>query len=129
MKRFNHRGHRGTQENTPSGSTEVTGEIVEFYLLIENPVDSGFGFQSAITNQQCPYAGFQRRMGLLAAAVSSRRLTRVECGASRTVCGSSSTSSAIDFIASTKRSISSLDSLSVGSIISAPGTISGKAVV
>src|SRR5262252_2704906 len=73
--------------------------------------------------------GFQRSTGFLAAAVSSSRETRVVCGASSTVCGSSSTSCAIDFMASTKRSISSLDSLSVGSIIKAPGTINGNAVV
>ena len=74
-------------------------------------------------------AGFHRKTGFLAAAVSSNRETRVECGASSTVCGSSSTSSAIDFIASMNRSISYFDSLSVGSIMSAPGTINGNAVV
>jgi hypothetical protein len=74
-------------------------------------------------------AAFHRSTGFLAAAVSSSRETRVECGASSTVCGSSSTSSAIDFMASMNKSISSIDSLSVGSIISAPGTISGNAVV
>ena len=74
-------------------------------------------------------AGFQRRRASCAAAVSSSRETRVECGASSTICGSSSTSSAIDFMASMNKSISSIDSLSVGSIISAPGTISGNAVV
>lgn len=73
--------------------------------------------------------GFQRNTGFLAAAVSSNRETRVECGASSAICGSSFTSSAIDFIASMNKSISSLDSLSVGSIIRAPGTISGNAVV
>src|ERR1035438_10348444 len=82
--------------------------------------------KSAINNQ---LSGFQRNTGFLAAAVSSNRDTRVVCGASSTVCGSSSTSSAIDFIASINRSISSLDSLSVGSIMSSPGTISGNAVV
>src|SRR3984893_14330162 len=75
------------------------------------------------------FSGFQRSTGLRAAAVSSRREMRVLCGASSTNCGSSSTSSAIDFMASMNRSSSSLGSLSVGSIISAPGTISGNAVV
>src|ERR1700692_1827057 len=55
--------------------------------------------------------GFHRRIGFRAAAVSSSRETRVECGASSTVCGSSWTSSAIDFIASINKSISSFDSL------------------
>src|ERR1700680_1629561 len=75
------------------------------------------------------FPGFQRKIGFRAAAVSSSRETRVECGASSTSCGSSCTSSAIDVIASMNRSISSLDSLSVGSIIIAPGTINGNAVV
>ena len=73
--------------------------------------------------------GFHRKTGFLAAAVSSNRETRVECGASSTVCGSSSTSSAIDFMASMNKSSSSFGSLSVGSIMSAPGTIRGNAIV
>src|SRR5579872_720096 len=73
--------------------------------------------------------GFQRSTGLRAAVVSSMRETRVLCGALNTTSGVSSTSFAIDFMASMKRSSSSLDSLSVGSIISAPGTISGNDVV
>src|SRR5437588_1736751 len=75
------------------------------------------------------YTGFQRSTGLRAAAVSSSRQSRVECGASSTIWVSSSTSCAIDFIASMNKSSSALSSLSVGSIISAPGTISGNAVV
>jgi hypothetical protein len=87
----------------------------------------GFDNQESSLNHYT--AGFQRNTGFLAAAVSSSRETRVECGASSTVRGSSCTSSAIDFIASMNKSISSFDSLSVGSIIRAPGTINGKAVV
>src|SRR5215469_13923732 len=73
--------------------------------------------------------GLQRRMGLRAAVTSSRRLTRVECGAVLTISGFVAASSAIERIASTNRSHSCFDSDSVGSIISAPGTISGNAVV
>src|SRR5580765_1900591 len=133
MKRFNHRGHRGTQRNTTVGSTEVTGtggnQNSELRFQIEK-LGANRRLQSAIYNEICNsyQAGFHRRTGFLAAVVSSRRDTRVECGASSTVCVSSSTSRAIDFMASTNRSISSFDSLSVGSIIRAPGTISGKAV-
>src|SRR6202043_24897 len=58
--------------------------------------------------------GFQRRMGFRAAVTSSRRPTRVECGAVFTNSGCVAASSAIDFIASMKRSHSSLDSDSVG---------------
>src|SRR5215831_21316507 len=94
--------------------------------------------QKSLLHQQClksamvidnQFPGFHLSTGFLAAAVSSSLDTRVECGAACTICGSSSTSSAIDFMASMNRSISSFDSLSVGSIIMAPGTISGKAVV
>src|SRR5262249_29414411 len=74
-------------------------------------------------------AGVQRRIGLRAAPTSSRRRTRVECGAFFVISGVCAASSAIDFIASMKRSHSSFDSDSVGSIMSAPGTISGNAVV
>src|ERR1700691_2341969 len=74
-------------------------------------------------------AGFQRRIGLRAAATSSRRPTRVECGAVFTRSGVASASAAIERIAAMNRSPSCFDSDSVGSIIKAPGTISGKAVV
>src|SRR5437879_1028689 len=73
--------------------------------------------------------GFQRRMGLRAAPTSSRRPTRVECGAVFTRSGSAAASSAIERMASMNRSHSSLDSDSVGSIIMAPGTMRGNAVV
>src|SRR5207245_2614803 len=73
--------------------------------------------------------GFQRRTGLRAAPTSSRRPTRVECGAVFTKSGCVAASSAIERMASIKRSHSSLDSDSVGSIIIAPGTMSGNAVV
>src|SRR5580704_4908785 len=59
-------------------------------------------------SRRCPrYADFQRRIGLRAAAASS----------------------AMERIASMNKSHSCFDSDSVGSIIMAPGTISGKAVV
>src|SRR5215813_12500651 len=77
----------------------------------------------------CAWLGFQRNTGLRAAAVSSNRETRVVCGAVLTSSGSSSASSAIDFIASTNKLNSSRDSLSVGSIINAPCTTSGKETV
>src|SRR5208282_1529355 len=82
----------------------------------------GFGKNRAGSGGGRPYAfsGFHLSTGLRAAAVSSRREMRALCGASRTNCGSSSASSAIDFMASMKRSSSSFGSLSVGSIISAP---------
>src|ERR1700761_1488076 len=72
---------------------------------------------------------FQRSTGLRAALVSSRRGVRVGGGGEITSAGFSSTSRAIWRMASTNRSSSSRDSLSVGSIISAPGTISGNDVV
>ncbi len=74
-------------------------------------------------------AGFQRRIGLRAAATSSRRLMRVECGAVFTRLGVASASTAMERIASMNKSHSCFDSDSVGSIIIAPGTMSGKAVV
>ena len=55
--------------------------------------------------------------GLRFAVTSSRRPTGVVCGASRTICGSLSISSAISIMASTKRSSVANDSVSVGSII------------
>ncbi len=73
--------------------------------------------------------GFQRSTGLRAAPTSSSRPTRVECGAVFTSSGSLAASSAMERMASMNRSHSSFDSDSVGSIISAPGTIKGNAVV
>ncbi len=46
--------------------------------------------------------GFQRSTGLRAAVTSSKRETRVLCGAFSTVCGSFSHSSAMAFMASMK---------------------------
>src|SRR5262249_49347122 len=71
-------------------------------------------------------AGFHRSTGLRAAAASSSLPMRVLCGADLTSSGSASASRAIDFIASMNRSSSSRPSLSVGSIIIAPGATSGK---
>src|ERR1700752_1904036 len=85
--------------------------------------------QDSFLGGGCIFHGFQRRIGFRAAATSSRRPTRVECGAVFTRLGSSSVSAAIERIASMNKSHSSLDSDSVGSIIIAPGTISGNAVV
>src|SRR6267142_1766304 len=73
--------------------------------------------------------GFQRNTGFLAAPTSSRRPTRVECGAVFTNSGFVAASSAIERMASMKKSHSCRDSDSVGSIIMAPGTINGNAVV
>ena len=73
--------------------------------------------------------GFQRSTGLRAAATSSSREMRVLYGASAMISGFSSASCAIAFIASMNWSSSSFDSLSVGSIISAPCTTSGKLTV
>src|SRR6185312_15291930 len=92
----------------------------------EERLGSASGFRLQASDQ---VVGFHRRTGLRAAAVSSRRETRVECGAVLTSSGSPSTSWAIERIASRNKSSSSFDSLSVGSIIMAPGTISGNAVV
>src|SRR5262245_1570524 len=75
------------------------------------------------------YAGFHRRTGLRAAVTSSTRLVRVPCGAFLTICGSVSISLAIEIMASMNWSSSCLPSVSVGSIISAPWTISGKLTV
>src|SRR4029077_3425816 len=74
-------------------------------------------------------AGFQRKIGLRAAPTSSRRRTRVVCGAVFTISGFVAAFSARAFIASINKSHSSLDSDSVGSIIIAPATINGNAVV
>ena len=64
-----------------------------------------------------------------AAFTSSTRLVRVKCGAVFTVSGSVSISLAIEIMASMNRSSSRLPSVSVGSIIMAPRTISGKLTV
>src|SRR5579871_3425129 len=73
--------------------------------------------------------GFHRSTGRRAAVTSSTRLVRVVCGACSTSCGSVSTSFAMDAMASMNWSSSSLPSVSVGSIMSAPCTISGKLTV
>src|SRR5690606_40145230 len=49
--------------------------------------------------------GCQRRRGLRAAPASSKRLTRVRCGAVRTLSGSSAASRLLASIASTKASL------------------------
>src|SRR5262249_13830885 len=68
----------------------------------------------------------QRRFGCRAASVWSRRRTGVVTGASRINSGAVSASRAIWIIASQNWSRVSLDSVSVGSIMSASSTISGK---
>src|SRR5262245_26557617 len=70
--------------------------------------------------------GVQRITGMRAAFTSSSRLTMVVCGAS---CNSSGSSSVIRKSASAKPSSVSLLSVSVGSIISASGAVSGKYTV
>ena len=56
-----------------------------------------------------PRAYFQRKMGFRAAVTSSTRVVRVMCGAFSTVSGESSTSFAMEIMASMKRSSSSFD--------------------
>ena len=68
----------------------------------------------------------QRRRGFRAARTSSSRCTIVLWGAPVTFSGSRSASSAIRSIASTKLSRPASDSHSVGSIMRAPDTTSGK---
>jgi len=71
-------------------------------------------------------AGRHRSTGRRAARVSSSRATRVLWGASRTVAGSVRASSAMRSIAFANSSSVSRVSVSVGSIMSAPLTTSGK---
>src|SRR6516225_2006650 len=70
-----------------------------------------------------PHDAFQRSTGVLAARTSSGRLRPSVCGAS---CRKLASSSLIASRASAKASSVSLLSVSVGSIISASGTTSGK---
>src|SRR5262249_37216182 len=88
-----------------------------------------FGQRVLTGKSACTTYFFHLNTGLRAAVVSSRRPTRVECGAVFTSSGVVAASSAIERIASTNRSHSCFDSDSVGSIIIAPGTMSGNAVV
>ena len=67
-----------------------------------------------------------RRTGCFAARTSSSRRTGRPCGASFSSSGDSAASRAIACIASTKSSSRSFGSVSVGSIMSASGTTSGK---
>src|SRR5439155_17083789 len=73
--------------------------------------------------QQAAHYAFHRRMGSLAAWTSSGRLIGSVCGAS---CRTEASSSQIFKSASAKASKVSLLSVSVGSIISASRTTSGK---
>src|SRR5581483_4531466 len=114
------------------GSCQVV-DIVSLDRLIKkrNPNQQDKGeekreLQRAVASQQ---QGFHRSTGRRAAVTSSTRLIRVPCGAVLTSSGSDSTSSAIEIIASINWSSSSLLSVSVGSIIIAPRTISGKLTV
>src|SRR2546427_408816 len=76
------------------------------------------------------YAGRRHlRTGFRAAVTSSSRARGALCGAAFTDAGSLSTRSAIRFIAAANASSVSRGSVSVGSIISASGTISGKYTV
>jgi len=70
--------------------------------------------------------GTQHSTSCLAASTSSTRPTGVMCGASWSRSGFSCASRAIALSALAKASSVSLLSVSVGSIISASGTISGK---
>src|SRR5712692_5295357 len=80
--------------------------------------EPGTRFQSVVLIRGC--SGVHRSTGRRAAVTSSTRLVRVLCGALRTISGSVSTSWAIEIMASAKWSSSSLLSVSVGSIMSAP---------
>ena len=96
--------------------------------LYAKPIQENAAVLSLTTN--CfTETGASEGSALRAAWTSSSRDTRVECGAVFTTSGLSSTSFAIERIALINRSSSSRDSLSVGSIISAPCTISGKLTV
>src|SRR5262249_51173386 len=76
---------------------------------------------------QQPHArGVHRRIGSLAARTSSGRLMRSVCGA---LCRKSGSSARMRSRVSAKASSVSLLSVSVGSIISASGTTSGKYTV
>src|SRR5215217_5460968 len=70
--------------------------------------------------------GRQRTTGRFAAPASSRRRTGVVCGALRATSGSSFASSRIERTTSAKWSSRSFTSVSVGSIINASSTSSGK---
>ena len=72
------------------------------------------------------FAGYQRRSGLRAARVSSKRPTTVVSGAAKIFSGSRFAVSTMSRSASTKPSSVSFDSVSVGSIIRHSGTMSGK---
>ena len=82
--------------------------------------------QEAPQAQLSGSAGVQRRRGRRAARTSSRRRTFGRCGAPVTCSGVVAASSAMRSIASTNASSDSRDSHSVGSIIRAPWTTSGK---
>ncbi len=72
------------------------------------------------------FGGVHRSRGWRAASVWSSRRTGVVTGASWTSCGFDSASRAIWIMASQNSSSVSFDSVSVGSIISASSTMSGK---
>src|SRR6266550_5560350 len=82
--------------------------------------------QEALTGAPFATGGRQRRSSWRAALTSSSRPTGALCGAVLTSSGSFAISSTICSTAATKASRLALDSVSVGSIMSASGTISGK---
>src|SRR3972149_9682442 len=84
---------------------------------------------TGFNRQLLGHVGLHRRLSSLTAFTSSKRPTDRVWGADRTTSGFSSISFAIFRIASQNRSRSSLDSVSVGSIINASSTIKGKFTV
>src|ERR1039458_5315843 len=93
-------GSRGTRRRRDV-QAEAKGTLATCVIMRPLTVKKLAELRSARTAEGGrPYAfsGFHLRTGLRAAAVSSRREMRVLCGASSTNFGSSSTSSAIDFI-------------------------------
>src|SRR5262245_30865660 len=104
------------------------GEVIDVVAL-NGLVEKGCSQQEYNRQREQQFHGFQRRIGRRAAVTSSTLLVRVVCGAVFTSCGSDSTSFAIEIIALMKVSSSCLLSVSVGSIIRAPCTMSGKLTV
>src|SRR6187431_1544222 len=96
------------------------GEKNERGENLEIPPRVDFHFLDQSAARLTGTGGFQRTIGLRAAVTSSTRAMRVRCGAFVTNSGFSSTSFAMDFIASMNRSSSAFGSVSVGSIIRAP---------
>jgi hypothetical protein len=83
-------------ENVESAAFDTSFAVLEIAPLLSLSLQSSRKLHAA----EDFAAGFQRSTGLRAAAASSSRPMRVECGAFRTVSGSSTASRAIERIAS-----------------------------